>query len=66
MSESVKERVIVLLFKTENRINLKNWKPISRLSTDYKLIAKVMTDWLRDMYWIRWCVRSKYVPCLGG
>jgi hypothetical protein len=44
---SLRRAVITLLFKKEDPENLKNWRPISLLNVDYKVIAKVITQRLR-------------------
>ena len=34
--------IIRLLFKKDNPTNLKNWRPISLLNIDYKILTKVL------------------------
>ena len=36
----------LILKKQGDRKNLKNWRPISLLNVDYKIISKVLTSWL--------------------
>ena len=42
LSESQKQGVLTLLYKKGDKRNLDNWRPISLLNTDYKIIARVM------------------------
>ena len=44
MTHTQKRAVTALLFKTGDRDDLGNWRPISLLCTDYKMIAKVITN----------------------
>ncbi|CAM2113357.1 unnamed protein product [Caretta caretta] len=41
--------VLTLLLKKEDLCDLQNWRPVSLLSTDYKVIAKAISLWLRSM-----------------
>lgn len=41
--------IITLLFKKGNRLDPKNWRPISLLCTDYKILAKVLTFRLKSV-----------------
>ena len=41
--------VIVLIPKGDEKKLLKNWRPISLLNYDYKIITKVLTSRLRDI-----------------
>ena len=43
MSESMREGLITLIYKGKgNREDIKNWRPISLLNTDYKIISKIL------------------------
>lgn len=47
MTESQRESLLRLLYKKDNRALLTNWRPISLLNTDYKILATVMALRLR-------------------
>lgn len=42
MTDSQRESLLRLLYKKENRALLTNWRPISLLNTDYKILATAM------------------------
>lgn len=44
MPPSFREGIITLIFKKNNREELKNWRPISLLNFDYKCLAKILTS----------------------
>lgn len=44
LSTSQKQAVISLLDKGTDRYSLQNWRPISLLNTDYKIISKVLAE----------------------
>ena len=44
LSETMKESVSRVLFKKGDRKYLKNWRPISLLNVDYKIVSKVMSS----------------------
>ena len=44
MLESMPQALISLLLKKEDPELLKNWRPISLLNTDYKIITKVLVN----------------------
>lgn len=46
---SQRTAVITLLFKKGDRLDPANWRPISLLCTDYKILAKVLTFRLRSV-----------------
>ena len=43
MTESQKLAVISTLFKKGDRLSLKNWRPISLLNCDYKILSKILS-----------------------
>lgn len=47
LANSQRESILRLLFKKGERCNLKNWRPIALLNTDYKILATVMATRLR-------------------
>lgn len=46
LSKSISEGLIELLYKKGEKKDLMNWRPISLVNVDYKLIAKVIADHL--------------------
>ena len=44
LSFSQRTGLITLLYKKGDRLETKNWRPISLLCTDYKILAKVLTN----------------------
>lgn len=44
MASSQRQSVITLLDKNKNRLLLKNWRPISLLNTDYKVLSKAIAN----------------------
>jgi hypothetical protein len=49
MSPSQREALLKLLYKKRTKEQLKNWRPISLLNTDYKIIAKALSLRLRQI-----------------
>ena len=39
--------VINLPYKKGNRLNIKNWRPISLLNTDFKILSKTLTEGIK-------------------
>ena len=47
LSFSQRTGLITLLYKKNDRFDTKNWRPISLLCTDYKILSKVLTNRLK-------------------
>lgn len=47
LTDSQKTSILRLLFKKGERSDLKNWRPIALLNTDYKILSKVLANRLR-------------------
>ena len=49
LPQSLRRAIITLIFKKEDPEELKNWRPISLLTADYKIIAKVLANRLKNV-----------------
>ena len=49
LSVSQRRGVISLLFKKGDRTQLKNWRPITLLTTDYKILSKALANRLHEV-----------------
>ena len=47
LAPSMREGVVAMLFKKGDELELKNWRPITLLGVDYKLIARALAGRLR-------------------
>ena len=49
MPESLRNAIITLLYKKNDHRLLKNWRPVSLLNTDYKILSKILATRLREV-----------------
>jgi len=49
LSESQYRGIISLLYKGGERENIKNWRPLTVLNCDYKIIAKILETRLKTI-----------------
>jgi len=49
LTSSMKTAIITLLYKKNDPEYIQNWRPISLLTTDYKIISKVLTNRLKGV-----------------
>ena len=49
LSDTQRRGILRLLFKKDDPLELKNWRPISLLNTDYKICTKVLANRLRKV-----------------
>ena len=59
--------LIILLYKKGPRENIKNWRPISLLNVDYKILSKVLAERLKQVlpeiihFDQKGCVQGRYI-----
>lgn len=56
--------VISLLFKKGDRTQLQNWRPITLLNTDYKILTKALTNRLKHT--LSFLVHTDQTACIPG
>ena len=49
MTETMRTSVIKLLFKKKDKRRIENYRPLSLLTADYKIIAKMMTERMKTV-----------------
>ena len=49
MTASMRTAVVILLFKKKEKNRIENYRPISLLTADYKLIAKILTERMKKV-----------------
>ena len=47
LSESQNREIITLMFKSGERRDIKNWRPITLLNVDYKIMSKILAERLK-------------------
>ena len=50
MPKSMREAIIKLLYKKNDHKNIKNWRPIFLLNTDYKILSKIIVNRLIPIF----------------
>ena len=56
---------IALLYKKGDARDPRNYRPITLLQTDYKILARVLANRLKKTI-LQSSLRSKWASCLGG
>lgn len=49
LSESMKTGIIHLIYKKGDKRDIRNWRPITLLCVDYKILSKVLTNRLKEV-----------------
>lgn len=49
LPESFRQGIITLIFKKNDKQDLKNWRPISLLNVDFKIFSKILTLWMKNV-----------------
>ena len=64
MSFSQYLAIITLLYKKDQRENIKNWRPISLLNVDYKILSKVLAERLKKV--LPYIIHGDQKGCIAG
>ena len=64
LTVSQRRGIITLLFKKGDRTQLKNWRPVTLLNTDYKILTKALANRLQEV--LPLIVNSDQTACIKG
>ena len=64
LSTMQRRGVVTLIFKKGDRTRLKNWRPITLLTTDYKILTKTLAMRLRDV--LHLLIHTDQTACIPG
>ena len=64
LTVSQRRGIITLLFKNGDRTQLKNWRPVTLLNTDYKILTKALANRLQQV--LPLIVNSDQTACIKG
>jgi len=59
-----RQGIITLLFKKGDRTKLKNWRPITLLTTDYKILTKALANRLKNV--LHLLISTDQTACIPG
>jgi len=64
LSITQRQGIITLLFKKGDRTKLKNWRPITLLTTDYKILTKALANRLKNV--LHLLISTDQTACIPG
>ena len=64
LSTTQRRGIVTLIFKKGDRTRLKNWRPITLLTTDYKILTKTLAIRLRDV--LHLLIHTDQTACIPG
>ena len=64
LSVSQRRGVITLIFKKNDRTKLKNWRPVTLLTTDYKILTKALANRLKNV--LPMIIHTDQTACVKG